>query len=570
MAVNALQFALTTIATLAAASLALRGYRQSLHPLYANVPTELYLPHIVYGSLALSLFAPRYSKRGAVLALGVVLCVLPHLLYRTAVYSSRWHDPVKGPFATHALCVPPLMYLFSAIMVRSSSGLHRRSLTLLFLGSVALTSWALIPPSVASTGPKRRAPDEIEPRTLLHRTIGLLLIASAIPRLAWEYKPTLRTPLEEPYLYPAHDPVVRILSSTHSVTGQIVVGEAMRPSDAKLQELGPNYLHSLRYLRADHSILGGVWIGERVATLGDQSAIVRDEDLIPLGDSIYSTFVLQEAARLVNSTEIGQAGAWKNALVIGLGIGVSASAFQRHGIATTVVEIDPAVYEAARDYFGLVDPGSGNVFLEDARSWVSRTKSKSELEDALGAPRGESFDIIVHDCFSGGGVPAHIFTIEFWEDLKAIMNPEGVLAVNFAGVIDSNPARAVLITLEQAFGHCRIFHDRQEELTPQQMKEEFLNMVLFCTLSSNLSFREAVHSDFLNSYLRQHILTFFTKHEIDPSLIRDSAVGPIGEEETHWVLTDNNNPLGKWQDEEGINHWRVMRDVLPDIFWEVY
>ena len=41
----------------------------------------------------------------------------------------------------------------------------------------------------------------------------------------------------------------------------------------------------------------------------------------------------------------------------------------------------------------------------------------------------ELYDIVVHDCFSGGAVPKQIFTSEFWDDLKAIMNPEGVIAV---------------------------------------------------------------------------------------------------------------------------------------------
>jgi spermidine synthase len=98
-------------------------------------------------------------------------------------------------------------------------------------------------------------------------------------------------------------------------------------------------------------------------------------------------------------------------------------------MATTIVEIDPAVYQAAREYFGLVDPGSDKVFLEDARSWVQKTKEKLTIEEAMGIRKGDTFDIVVHDCFSGGGVPAHIFTMEFWEDLKAIMNPEGVVAV---------------------------------------------------------------------------------------------------------------------------------------------
>lgn len=39
------------------------------------------------------------------------------------------------------------------------------------------------------------------------------------------------------------------------------------------------------------------------------------------------------------------------------------------------------------------------------------------------------YDIVVHDCFSGGGVPEHLFTLEFWEDLKAVIHPDGVVVV---------------------------------------------------------------------------------------------------------------------------------------------
>ncbi|KAJ9123297.1 hypothetical protein QFC22_001495 [Naganishia vaughanmartiniae] len=69
---------------------------------------------------------------------------------------------------------------------------------------------------------------------------------------------------------------VRILNSTQSVTGTVVVGE--------------NLVEGYRFLRCDHSLLGGRWIkeNERGATL--------------YGDSIFSAFVLQEAGRL----------AWRN------------------------------------------------------------------------------------------------------------------------------------------------------------------------------------------------------------------------------------------------------------------
>lgn len=108
----------------------------------------------------------------------------------------------------------------------------------------------------------------------------------------------------------------------------------------------------------------------------------------------------------------------------GLGTGFSTTAFIRHGLNTTVVEIDPAVYDAARRWFGLPDPGPWNVFLEDARQFVERRSREIQI-----SPEENLYDIVVHDCFSGGGVPAHIFTTEFWNYLKQIMNTEGILVV---------------------------------------------------------------------------------------------------------------------------------------------
>lgn len=108
----------------------------------------------------------------------------------------------------------------------------------------------------------------------------------------------------------------------------------------------------------------------------------------------------------------------------GLGTGISANAFMRHKIPTTIVEIDPAVYNAARKWFGLADPGVGRVFFDDARSWVADKHANIQAgkEEVL-------YDIVVHDCFSGGGVPEHIFTVEFWDELTTIMAPGAVLVV---------------------------------------------------------------------------------------------------------------------------------------------
>lgn len=181
----------------------------------------------------------------------------------------------------------------------------------------------------------------------------------------------------------------------------------------------------------------------------------------------------------------------------GLGAGISADAFIRHGISTTIVEIDPAVYDAAREYFGLAYPGDNHVFLEDARNWVykRRTAMQSDEEENLA-----TFDIVIHDCFSGGGLPEHLFSVEFWNDLKSIMKPDGVVAVvrpnrrhtssiyadafgqNVVGSFGSRPIRAIVTTLLRVFGQCRVFHDLSGPILEDESKS-FLNMVGFIPAS---------------------------------------------------------------------------------------
>lgn len=89
---------------------------------------------------------------------------------------------------------------------------------------------------------------------------------------------------------------------------------------------------------------------------------------------------------------------------------------------TTIIEIDPAVYQYARKYFDLPEPD--NVYIEDARQWVHR-----QALDLASAKSSELFDYVVHDCFSGGGVPDHLFTRQFLNELSTLMRPDGVLAV---------------------------------------------------------------------------------------------------------------------------------------------
>ena len=94
-----------------------------------------------------------------------------------------------------------------------------------------------------------------------------------------------------------------------------------------------------------------------------------------------------------------------------------------HGIWTTIVEIDPVVHDYATKYFGL--PETHTSVIADAVSYAS--------EIAAGNPynnnQGRKFDYIVHDVFTGGAEPVELFTLEFLQDLRTMLNPNGVIAI---------------------------------------------------------------------------------------------------------------------------------------------
>lgn len=80
-------------------------------------------------------------------------------------------------------------------------------------------------------------------------------------------------------------------------------------------------------------------------------------------------------------------------------------------------------------------------------------------------------------------------------------------------------------------------------------------------------FRPPRESDFLNSYLRERILTSLPEREVS----LDKIVGDVTESDNEkYVLTDMHNPLVEWQQKDALHHWKVMREVLPDVFWETF
>ncbi|MCF8033416.1 MAG: fused MFS/spermidine synthase [Desulfarculaceae bacterium] len=137
----------------------------------------------------------------------------------------------------------------------------------------------------------------------------------------------------------------------------------------------------------------------------------------------------------------------RRALVLGLGCGVIATQLERRGLDTTVVELEPAVEEAARKYFML--PSDVKVIIEDGRAWLNYHKEK--------------FDLVFLDTFAGENMPWYLFTKQALEKIKGILTPEGRLIVNSVTHMNGeSPGLAMIETgLLQVFGEAKVFVEKR-------------------------------------------------------------------------------------------------------------
>lgn len=140
------------------------------------------------------------------------------------------------------------------------------------------------------------------------------------------------------------------------------------------------------------------------------------------------------------------------ALLIGLGGGHVARELKSKGVATDTIEIDPAVAQAALDYFQFSP--TGKFLVGDARYEIRQLD--------------KGYDFIIHDCFTGGSEPTHLLTVEMLSQLKSLLSDSGVLALNYVGFTNGEGAeavRSVYKTLHSILPNIRVFVTEKDEFT---------------------------------------------------------------------------------------------------------
>ncbi|PLB45855.1 S-adenosyl-L-methionine-dependent methyltransferase [Aspergillus steynii IBT 23096] len=529
----------------AAALLALTAFSSyvfllNLAPVYGSAPSHIFHGYGVAIVAAAGWFLKdriqQLSARRAVYLLPVMAAWIPTIQYLLFQQSSQLGNPT-GPIVTTAIAFYPFLLLSVACagkLMQSGLNLDRHGELVAEHGPL-LASYVVY--SAGEHLAKAFTSATLGVTFFLSRTGLQLLIAGlysavvpskllvlAIPSILFSFTSNVHLPMGRTTT--AMDSAIRtegfgLVARQDSSTGYISVLD--------------NLEDGFRVMRCDHSLLGGQW----TKVYRNYKPAVKDP--------IYAVFTMLEAVRLVEpDSGVPRVDADSKALVIGLGVGTTPAALITHGIETTVVEIDPIVHKFALEYFDL--PTNHIAAIEDATVFVRRAQESSPAQ----------YDYIVHDVFTGGAEPVDLFTIEFLQGLNALLKDDGVIAINYAGDVSEYPAALTVRTIEAVFPSCRIF---REEVGNSETAD-FTNMVIFCKKSpAPLTFRDPVPGDYLRSKFRETYL--MPKHEVDPSAfmsVREGGRAVLRAKET--------GRLHKWQDQGALQHWAIMRKVLPDAVWE--
>jgi hypothetical protein len=461
---------------------------------------------VTLASLAIGYYAggvlidrfPNAVWLGAVVSVAGCFLGLVPALSHAVLSASQGMGPRWGPLACASLLFAPcltVLGMVGPIAVRLATedlrttghrvgGIYAVSTAGSLVGTLA-TAFGLVP--------------EFETRHILLGTAMLLVVIGAII-LARRGRPSGMICLLIPLLalaMPQGDlPAgITVIDRSQSLYGLVEVIEDLN--------------RSVRFLRADHSVIGAQFMTDRS----------------PAFQFIYQL----EALRFLRP-------AAKDLLEIGLGIGSLPSALNAYGIKSDVVEIDPAVVRLALKYFGFAT--AGEIYIEDARTFVARTDRR--------------YDLVVHDTFTGGSTPEHLLSLEVVRRIREILRPGGVLAVNFAGYQKGPKAAAswaVARTLRAVFPAVRIFRDSD----PSDRPEGVGNLIFFASAEA-LDFTIPAGARF-ESQMAETTLRSLGAWEV----LQQVPGGPL--------VTDDLNPLARLQLPIAEDHFAAMEALLPREVW---
>ncbi|MBP7809032.1 MAG: fused MFS/spermidine synthase [Bacteroidia bacterium] len=151
-----------------------------------------------------------------------------------------------------------------------------------------------------------------------------------------------------------------------------------------------------------------------------------------------------------------------NALVLGLGGGVTSNLLVRKGFKVTGVELDERIIDVAKNYFNLNE--SVSSVYDDGRHFINQCN--------------ETYNLILIDIFKAEEQPSHVLTMESLEKIKKMMSPNASLIINWHGYLEGERGigtSILLNTLKKS--------DFNYKIAATSDKEDERNLVFFASLS---------------------------------------------------------------------------------------
>ncbi|KAF9979345.1 hypothetical protein BGZ73_000039 [Actinomortierella ambigua] len=479
-------------------------------------------------SAAVGLAKDRGLQLGILVSLDLCAVVLASS-YLTVDALFRWSDdfgPIRGPHITQLALAYPVFTLLAfantlSCVLRSYEQVHVRTLMLAILIQVgAIGGMTLVVFQMASVG---QACSRIYSAAILLAVIAglhkLLIFTHGEVVLPDEVREMKKKPIQthsgRAKLVLSCLPLALVLAlavrnATTNPQCQAGVVKAHNPPDS-------NYVIVAR----NESVTGWVNVVDELTTRHDLHIRVMRAGhsliggiYLETGDSIFGSFYVPE------------------------------------GVLVDVVEIDPVVANYARLYFGWPKPHQ--LFIQDGRQFIEQ------------APTAK-YDYVIHDVFTGGGVPPSLFSVEALLEIRRIMKPDGVLALNMVGSEHPNKSLAlhsVRKTLLAVFPYVVAYKEDMDSFDAYQ------NIVFFAS-TNPIEFEEFTPPDpnapveegqMAPSVMRDWILTSFQNWPMTTPY--DPALGEL--------ILDRNNTLNAMQRDGAIDHWHAMRSLFPQDFWINY
>src|SRR4051794_21668087 len=123
----------------------------------------------------------------------------------------------------------------------------------------------------------------------------------------------------------------------------------------------------------------------------------------------------------------------------------------RPGSRQQVIELEAPLAALVREHLPLPKGAAIRVRIGDARAGVQK------LPPALVG----NCDLVISDVYSGAQTPAHLTSVEFYRELRALLKPDGVLLVNVADGPGLAFARKQAATVAEVLPEIGVLADTQ-------------------------------------------------------------------------------------------------------------